>query len=161
MKENKFQKRIKKQLESQAAFVINVHGHRMQISGLPDLQVIHKDWKGWLELKVEKGVASELQRIQAAKFELRGVPVYVLRCIERDSWNFENPRFGYLLENFQGEVIEEIDNLSSLLGVLIELSKPNEDKQLIGNEICKNCKASVDCERLDYYGYRDYCKWED
>ena len=29
------------------------------------------------------------------------------------------------------------------------------------DQICKDCKASIDCKRLDYYGYREYCKWED
>lgn len=129
MKERDFQKKVKKQLESQAAFVINVHGHRMQISGLPDLQIIHKDWKGWLELKVEKGEASEIQRIQAAKIELRGMPVYVLRCKEENDVSHFGPQgLHYRLENFQGEIIEVIRDLSSLLDVLkkLELDKWNE-----------------------------------
>lgn len=119
MKENKFQKKVKKQLESQAAYVVNVHGHVMQISGLPDLLIIHRDWKGWLELKVEKGKASAIQRIQAAKIELRGMPIYVLRCVEVDNDIFHG--YDYYIENFQGGVIEEIADLSSLLGVLIKL----------------------------------------
>lgn len=28
------------------------------------------------------------------------------------------------------------------------------------DQICNDCKASIDCKRLDYYGYREYCKWE-
>ena len=124
MKESKFQKQIKKQLESQAAFVINVHGHGMQMRGLPDLQIIHRKWKGWLELKVEKNEASVLQRMVAAKIELRGAPIYVLRCVERNKHDMTldfKIQFIYTLENFQGEIIEEINDLNLLLGVLIKL----------------------------------------
>lgn len=132
MKENKFQKQVKKQLENQGAFIINVHGHRLQIAGLPDLQVIHRKWKGWLELKVEKNEASALQRVQAAKIELRGMPVYVLRCVDL-RFTCGNPLgidygFEYTLENFQGDVITEINDLNSLLGVLIKLEEEKQNE---------------------------------
>ena len=50
MKERDFQSKVKKQLENQGGFVINIHGHSFQKAGLPDLQVIHRKWKGFLEL---------------------------------------------------------------------------------------------------------------
>lgn len=122
MKHGKFQKQVKEQLESRAAFVISVSGHRMQISGLPDLLIIHRRWKGWIEIKVEKDPTRTLQRIQAAKIELRGMPIYVLRCVENykdvsKSWK----AYCYTLENFEGKVIEKFDDLRSLLDVLVEL----------------------------------------
>ena len=123
MKENKFQKQVKKQLENQGAFIINVHGHGMQVSGLPDLQIIHQRWRGWLELKTEKGKASAIQRIIAAKFELRRVPVYVLRCVETHSgalFTYSEDK-KYTLENFQGDVIKTFDDLKELLSILIKL----------------------------------------
>ncbi len=132
MKENKFQTKVVKQLKNQAAFIVNVHGHRMQKSGLPDLLIVHKDWKGWLELKtgkstIKKNQASAIQRIQAAKIELRNMPVYVLRCVERDEGIY-GIYCDYMLENFQQEVVETFSDLSSLLGILIklELNKWNE-----------------------------------
>lgn len=128
MKENKFQSKVKKQLESQAAFIINVHGHGMQMRGLPDLFVIHRDWKGFLELKVEKGKCSAIQRVVAAKIELRMMPIYVLRCVERseEQPEYEGCLIGinfyqYTLENFEGKIIKTFDDLSSLLKILIGL----------------------------------------
>lgn len=128
MKENKFQKDVKKQLKSQAAFVINVHGHLMQKAGLPDLLIIHKDWKGWLELKtgaaeLKKNQASPIQRIQAAKIELRNMPVYVLRCVEVSSGaEFTYSKdVKYTLENFQEQVMQTFYELKELLGVLMDL----------------------------------------
>lgn len=127
MKHGEFQKQVKEQLESQAAFVISISGHRMQKNGLPDLDITHRKWKGRIEIKIEKDPVRPLQRIQAAKLELRGVPVYVLRCKEYTychSMYATEQRFGIkdcglTLENFQGEVIETINDLSSLLGVLV------------------------------------------
>ena len=130
MKENKFSKDVVKQLKSQAAFDMNFHGHRMQKSGWPDLQVIHRKWKGFLELKCEKYEASSLQRIIAAKIELRGVPIYVLRCVEVDPtgghWDIGHPKYEFFLENFQGNVIKPFCDLGSLLDVLVGLKNEKE-----------------------------------
>lgn len=137
MKENKFQKKVKEQLEKQAAFVINMHGHLMQRAGLPDLQVLHTRWDGFLELKCEDYEASALQQIIAARIELRGTLCYVLRCREvnmsligeinsliKDEYPYE-----YTLENFQGCVINTFYDLSTLLDALVELSKPNLEEE--------------------------------
>ena len=51
---NGFQSKVIEQLESQTAFVMNFHGHMMQKSGWPDLEVLHRRWSGFLELKCEK-----------------------------------------------------------------------------------------------------------
>jgi len=119
---NGFQSKVIKQLEKQTAFVMNFHGHRMQKSGWPDLQVIHRRWKGFLELKCEKYEASILQRSVAAKIELRRTPVYVLRCVELDGGGvYSWCGYKYTLENFQGEVIKTFDELRSLLDILVEL----------------------------------------
>lgn len=132
MKENKFQKQVVKQLESQAAFIFNVHGHMIQKSGLPDLLVIHTRWKGWLELKCEKYKASSLQRIKAAMLELREMPVYILRCVEikyGDTGKKNCIGCLYTLENFQGDIIKEFADLGLLLDILceLELDKWNGD----------------------------------
>lgn len=133
MKHGKFQKQVKDQLESQAAFVISLSGHRMQKNGLPDLDISHTRWKGRIEIKTEKDPCRPLQRIQAAKFELREVPCYVLRCAKYNPdamhgiyWTIKD--FCYSLENFDGKVIKWFDNLHSLLDILcdLELNKWNE-----------------------------------
>ena len=128
MKESKFQKQVKKQLENQGAFVINLHGHMMQRAGLPDLFVLHRKWDGFLELKVEQNKTSAVQRIVAAKIELRGMPIYVLRCREMNltdiGLNDEIIGYKYTLENFEGKNISQFDDLSELLSRLVELSKP-------------------------------------
>jgi len=129
MKENKFQTQVKKQLENQGAFVINLHGHMMQRSGLPDLFILHMKWDGFLELKVEENKASILQRTVAAKIELRGTPIYVLRCVELDEYGWGkfdkwyDKRTKYILENFQNEIIKEFYDLKELLSHLVELNK--------------------------------------
>lgn len=127
MRENKFQKYVIEQLESQAAFVMNFHGHGMQRAGWPDLEVLHTRWDGFLELKCEKYKASALQRVTAAKIELRGTPCYVLRCVETHmDANFTySEDTEYTLENFQGDVIKTFYDLRKLLDILVGLSKLN------------------------------------
>jgi len=124
MLESKFQKQVKKVLEKQGAFIINIHGHGMQKPGLPDLLVIHPKWTGFLELKTEKNKCSEIQQAIACKIKVRGMPIYVLRNVE-----FGTEIYGciyqYYLENFDGGAIAEILNLNLLLQVLIE---EREDK---------------------------------
>jgi len=132
---NGFQSKVIEQLESQAAFVINIHGHMMQKAGLPDLQVIHRRWDGFLELKVgpqrlKKNQPSDIQYDIAAKIKARGMPVYVLRCVEVEGFCGGGSKYGiwcqYMLENFEGKVIKRIDDLRSLLDVLVKLNETKE-----------------------------------
>lgn len=126
MKERGFQQQVKKQLQKQAAFIINIHGHGMQIRGLPDLFIIHRKWKGFLELKVGKNKCTVIQRIVAAKIELKNMPIYVLRCVEQEGFcggNNYGIYYVYTLENFQNEVIKTFWDIKLLLGFLIEITK--------------------------------------
>lgn len=123
MRENKFQKLVKKELEKKAAFIINLHGHLMQRSGLPDLEVIHSKWHGFLELKVEDNKASDIQRSVAARIAKRGVPIYVLRCVEIGMGDIYGGYFKYILEDFDGNFIEQFFNLNELLNILIRLKE--------------------------------------
>lgn len=121
-----FSNRLCKVLESQCAFIINQHGHLFQRSGIPDLQVIHTRWKGFLELKMNKNKPSDIQKSVAAAIELRGVPVYVLRCV-----GSEDTFHSYALEDFEGNVIKLLGTnrraLEGLLDILAGL-----DPQLVG-----------------------------
>lgn len=133
MKENKFQTKLKKILESQCAFVINLHGHSLQRSGLPDLEIIHRRWHGFLELKCGKNKASDIQKSVAAAIELRGVPVYVLRCVDwpkntcNGSAAYYSDEHYYYLEDFEGKVVANVGGLDGLLDILAGL-----DSQLVG-----------------------------
>lgn len=81
MKENQFQKQVIRALEGYGAKVLNVHGHAMQARGWPDLYVAHRDWDGWLELKVGSNSCSTLQQIVIRDLRERDVPAFVLRLV--------------------------------------------------------------------------------
>lgn len=124
MKENKFQKKVIEALEAKCAFIINLHGHLMQKSGLPDLEVVHRSWHGFLELKVGDNEASDIQRAVAAKILKRDVPCYVLRCVCLSHFNCYGLEYKYIpcvIENFNGTVIAEIGKLDKLLTKLVSL----------------------------------------
>ena len=136
MKENKFQTKLKKVLESQCAFVINFHGHALQRAGLPDLEIIHKRWHGFLELKMNKNKPSPIQKSVAAAIELRDVPVFVFRCVEHRVEGMYtsviDPPLVYTIEDFEGNIIADVGNLDGLLDILVGL-----EPQLVGgfNEV--------------------------
>ncbi len=129
--ETKFSDRLCKVLESQCAFIINQHGHLFQKSGVPDLQVIHRRWHGFLELKMNKNKPSPIQKSVAAAIELRGVPVYVFRCVEHRVegmyTSIIDPPLVYTIEDFKGNIIADVGNLDGLLDILVGL-----DSQLVG-----------------------------
>ncbi len=137
MKENKFQTKLKKVLESQCAFVINFHGHSLQRNGLPDLEVIHKRWVGFLELKCGKNKPSDLQKSVSAAIELRGVPVFIFRCVEELGGAAERGSFYiHTLEDFEGTVVARVKYLDELLDILAGLGP-----QLVGgfDEVDRKC----------------------
>jgi len=103
----------------------------MQKSGLPDLEIIHRRWTGFLELKCEKRKATVLQRNVAKKIKLRGTPAFVLRCVERsvetpqgNRWLIGENLYTYTIENFEKDiyVIKTFNNLCLLLDILVELN---------------------------------------
>ncbi len=126
MRETKFQKAVKEQLESQGAWILNIHGHAMQKAGIPDLHVVHRKWSGYLELKCEKREATELQKEIGRKIIARWYPCYVLRCVETTSganftYSEDTSYTSYTIEEFNGEIILEFADLRELLDHLIEL----------------------------------------
>lgn len=78
MKESKFQSEIVCGLESVGSKVLNLHGHRFQSGGWPDLYVCGR-WTGWVELKVGNAKPSALQIIVMKDLLIRGVPAFVVR----------------------------------------------------------------------------------
>jgi hypothetical protein len=82
MNETKFAKSVTDALESIGAFTFNVHGHRFQKSGWPDMYCAHPKWTGWCEFKVEKGKPTALQMQVMRGLLGRGVPAFVVRLRE-------------------------------------------------------------------------------
>lgn len=62
MKENNFQTNVKKYLEQNNAYVVNVWGGGYQTAGVPDLLICYKGLFIALELKVDYNKASEIQK---------------------------------------------------------------------------------------------------
>lgn len=133
MLENDFQKDVIKAVEAKCAFVINIHGHAWQKSGLPDLHIMHKNWTGWLELKCENYEASTIQRITAAKIQLRGISAWVLRCrtinIRAMSTYSYAIHAQLTLETFGGEIVKQVPTLEELLDVLVEVEGRYHDEE--------------------------------
>lgn len=125
MKETTFSKKVVKALEDKCAFIINVHGHLMQRRGIPDLEVIHRKWHGFLELKVDKNTASDVQKKVAKKIALRDVPVWILRCTDIDISKLNlakwNKMYKITLEDFNGKLIAKVNRLDMLIDVLVDI----------------------------------------
>ena len=78
MKESEFQREIIRGLESVGSKVLNLHGHRFQVSGWPDLYICGR-WTGWVELKVGDAKPTKLQIMVMKDLLIRGVPAFVVR----------------------------------------------------------------------------------
>lgn len=78
MKEVNFQKILVTAFRQAGAIVFNIHGHAMQIAGIPDLYVAHKIWTGWLELKTGENATTKLQTRTLGSLEAAGVNVFIL-----------------------------------------------------------------------------------
>ncbi len=80
--ESKFVNELKSAVESMGGLYFKVHGHVMQASGWPDIQVYHPKWTGHLEAKVDSEKYSTLQlkrmfdlrRLGTAAFGIRKLP---------------------------------------------------------------------------------------
>lgn len=155
MKENKFQKKVVEALIAKTAWILNVHGHRMQKSGVPDLQVVHRRWCGYLELKVGKNKCSPIQKQVIKKIKDRGFPVFVLRYIENplvDSTLYKGQFYNFInIENEDGntlnycwysDILNKLGELSETARSKIDVSTHNEPNQTISNAMyskCENC----------------------
>lgn len=79
--ETRFKEELVRQLQSEGALTFKVHGHAMQASGWPDLQVYSRVWTGHLELKVGSESASPLQKRIIDQLRIRGTRAWVLRYV--------------------------------------------------------------------------------
>lgn len=78
MKERNFQTLLVKALRDSGAIVFNIHGHAMQVAGIPDLYVAHTIWIGWLELKTGTNKITILQSRALKQLEDRGVDAVII-----------------------------------------------------------------------------------
>jgi len=91
MNHSDFQKKVSELLKNKGCWLFNIHGHRMQKRGVPDLLVIGLRWKGFLEFKIGRDKCSRVQQNEMEKIERRGMPCYVLRYDEEnDAIQIEN-----------------------------------------------------------------------
>jgi hypothetical protein len=158
--ESYFQNKVKKQLEKDGAFIINLHGHGWQKKGLPDLEIIHRKWDGFLELKVENNKASVIQKAISEKIIKRDRPCYVLRCITKldvDGEFVNFYKFKYTIENFNGEIIIEFKDLKNLLSLLVELTDP---KRFVYNLDISKLRKSVN-SKISHCIYAEVSKETD
>lgn len=84
MLERNFQSDLVRQLTKVGALILNVHGHAMQKSGWPDLFVAHVLWYGWIELKRETEVMTQLQKFRIKDLRDRGVDALCVRFQVQD-----------------------------------------------------------------------------
>jgi hypothetical protein len=81
--ESDFSKKVVTALESVGALMLNIHGHRMQKGGIPDLWCCHPKWTGWTELKCEDRKPTKLQVNMMKDMLRRGTPAFVVRYREK------------------------------------------------------------------------------
>jgi len=113
MKETNFQRILIKSLRECGATVFNIHGHAMQVAGIPDLYVAHKIWSGWLELKCGNNPPTKLQSHTLKKLNDSGVEAYIL--VE------DKPRM--ILRKHSMEIVGYIPLLSNSLDGIEFLNK--------------------------------------
>ena len=84
--ESVFQSEVVAAVKKVGGIAFNVHGHGMQAAGWPDLYIAHRQWTGWLELKVREGRASVLQMKRVDDLRKRDVDAFYLRYVDGDAF---------------------------------------------------------------------------
>lgn len=85
--ETKLTSRLVRGGRTARAMILNVHGHKMQTPGWPDLYIAHKLWTGFLEMKGPRTKIEPHQQQIIGGLKERNVSVYVVRFIgQEDSW---------------------------------------------------------------------------
>lgn len=77
---------IKGNVKSKGGLYIKLHGHAMQMPGLPDSLIIHILYRGWVEIKILPDDLSIIQRKVISILRLYGDTVIVVYC-DKDMGN--------------------------------------------------------------------------
>jgi hypothetical protein len=85
--ERTWQSKLAKSLREQGAVVLVKHGNSTEGPGWPDLYVAHRQWTGWLELKIEPNKPTQRQRSVMQKLRSQGVEVYTLVWMDEGCWD--------------------------------------------------------------------------
>jgi len=130
MKENNFQRILVKSLRECGAVVFNIHGHAMQVAGIPDLYIAHPVWTGWLELKTGNNPATKLQSSTLKRLIDCGVHAYILVA--------NKPRM--VLKCYDGEIIGYIPFMTNDIDGIAFLNKlhltiKSYELQLVANVV--------------------------
>lgn len=100
MREKEFQNKIIEYFRAHTAWVFNIHGSEWQMSGVPDLLIIHRRWRGFLELKMGTK-PSDLQKKVIRDIKAREFPAWVLKpdgIYDEDGAFISEWNWGNLLE---------------------------------------------------------------
>jgi len=120
MKETNFQRILSTSLKQAGAIVFNIHGHSMQVAGIPDLYVAHKTWTGWLELKTGTNKVTLLQQHTLRRLEATGVNVFILterkpKILVKDSYETMIGQLPFMTNKLDGnELLEGLAHISEL-----------------------------------------------
>jgi len=118
MLESDFGKQIVTAIEGSGGVAFKVHGHAMQKSGWPDLQVYGKKWTGHIELKVNDET-SNIQKLVICDLLARGTPALVLRwvsgCVQAE--DERGTALGYITAEQWSRVHNRSEVLMSLLNM--------------------------------------------
>lgn len=126
MKESNFQSLLVKSLRESGAIVFNIHGHAMQMAGIPDLYVAHNLWEGWLELKTGNNPATKLQQHTLKKLYDCGVNAYVLVA--------NKPRM--IIKLHEGSIVGYISFMTNNIDGIEVLNKLREASLKLKDQIC-------------------------
>ncbi len=111
MKETNFQRILTTAFKQSGATVFNIHGHGMQVAGIPDLYIAHSIWTGWLELKTGTNKATRLQ-------------LKTLRCLSDAHVN------AYILIEIKPRMVVK-DSLENIIGYLPFMSNDLDGIELL------------------------------
>ena len=67
------------------ALVLNLHGHREQAPGWPDVYISHVYWTGWIEFKGKGTLLQGHQRNILMQLRSKGVQAWIVRFLEQEN----------------------------------------------------------------------------
>lgn len=127
MKETNFQKILVASFRSCGAIVFNLHGHSMQVAGIPDLYVAHTIWSGWLELKTGTNPLSKLQeRTMRGLESTKGINAFVLterkpKILVKNSYGDILSHIPFISNTIDGtEILGFLSRIPTIVGGLVE-----------------------------------------
>lgn len=82
-RESRFQSELVQRLRDRGGLVFNVHGHRMQEPGWPDIYVAVLKREAWFELKVDGGGLTKKQELVLRRLRAQDRHARVVRWVNK------------------------------------------------------------------------------